>query len=265
MNWQQKLTTLALEYGTKLLGSILVLLVGRWIINKLINYIQNWSEDNLDPTLHSFIQSVTKTLLYIILFITAASTLGVKMTSLVTVFGAAGLAVGLALQGSLSNFAGGVLILTFQPFKISDFIEVDGHKGTVKSIKLLYTTLKTRDNKNIIIPNGDLANRSVINYTREDKRRVDLKFGVSYNDDILEVKRILHDIVGNHNLILQDPEPLIRVGEHAGSSINFSVFVWTENKNYWDVYFDLMEEVKLRFDEEGINIPYPQMDVHLDQ
>lgn len=263
-NWQQSLTELGIKYGTRFIGALLVFVIGKWIINRIIKFVENWSEENLEPTLHSFVKSIVKAILHIILFITAASTLGIKMTSFVAIFGAAGLAVGLALQGSLSNFAGGVLILTFRPFNIDDFIEVNGFKGTVKSIKILYTTLKTRDNKNVIIPNGDLANSSVVNYSKEDTRRVDLEFGVSYEDDIIKVKEVLNQIITEHNLTLSTPEPIIRVGEHAGSSINFTVLVWTKNKDYWDVYYDLMEEVILRFNKEGIEIPYPQMDVHLD-
>ncbi|MFW5787539.1 MAG: mechanosensitive ion channel family protein [Bacillota bacterium] len=265
MNWQEKLIELSFEYGGRLLGAILVFIFGKWVIKLILKYINRWSKNNLDPTLHSFVKSIAKTILYILLFITAASTMGIQMTSFVAIFGAAGLAIGLALQGSLANFAGGVLILTFRPFNINDFIEVNGNKGKVKSIQILYTTLLTRDNKNIIIPNGTLANSDIINYSIEDTRRVDLQFGVGYDDNILQVKEILQDIVDNHELILKEPAPIIRVGEHADSSVNFNTMVWTESENYWTVYYDLMEEVKLKFDEEGINIPYPQMDVHLEQ
>ncbi|MFW6390166.1 MAG: mechanosensitive ion channel family protein [Halanaerobiales bacterium] len=265
MNWQEKLIELSFEYGGRLLGAILVFIFGKWVIKLILKYINRWSKNNLDPTLHSFVKSIAKTILYILLFITAASTMGIQMTSFVAIFGAAGLAIGLALQGSLANFAGGVLILTFRPFNINDFIEVNGNKGKVKSIQILYTTLLTRDNKNIIIPNGTLANSDIINYSIEDTRRVDLQFGVGYDDNILQVKEILQDIVDNHELILKEPAPIIRVGEHADSSVNFNTMVWTESENYWTVYYDLMEEVKLNFDEEGINIPYPQMDVHLEQ
>lgn len=265
MNWQERLLELSIGYGEKLLATILIIIAGKWLINKLMNIFNKWIKKKLDPTLHAFVNSIIKVILYILLFVTVASTLGIEMTSFIAMFGAAGLAVGLALQGSLSNFAGGILILTFRPFNVGDFIEVGNHKGKVVSIKILYTTLSTKDNKTIIIPNGNLSNNSIINYSREDKRRVEMVFGVSYEDDIIEVKEILTELVYNHEHTLKEPEPIIRVGEHAGSSINFNVFVWAKSENYWNVYYDLMEEVKLVFDKKGISIPFPQRDVHLDQ
>ncbi|MGM0409541.1 MAG: mechanosensitive ion channel family protein [Bacillota bacterium] len=265
MEAQNKITELAIQYGSKLLGAILVFIIGRWIIKLIMKYVKKWSSNNLDPTLHSFVNSIAKTILYILLIITTASTLGVQMSSFVAILGAAGLAIGLSLQGSLANFAGGVLILTFRPFNIGDFIEVDGVKGKVDSIQILYTKLKSRDNKDIVIPNGNVSNSTVTNYSANDTRRVDLNFGIGYDDNIDKVKDILENIVDEHELILDDPEATIRVGEHAGSSVNFNVLVWTKSENYWDVYYDMMEIVKKRFDDEDVNIPYPQMDVHLDQ
>ncbi|MFW5998559.1 MAG: mechanosensitive ion channel family protein [Bacillota bacterium] len=263
--WQSRLIELSIEYGTKILTTFILFLIGKWLINKFMNIVENWIQKKLDPTLQSFIKPMIRVIMYILLFITVASTLGIEMTSFVAVFGAAGLAVGLALQGSLANFAGGILILSFRPFEVGDFIETGNYKGKVKSIKILYTILNTRDNKTVIIPNGNLSNNSVINYSKEATRRVDLSFGVGYEDNIIQVKNILTEIVDNHEQILEEPEPIIRVAEHAESSINFNVLVWTESENYWNVYYDLMEEVKLVFDEKDINIPFPQRDVHLDQ
>ncbi|HKL75404.1 MAG TPA: mechanosensitive ion channel domain-containing protein, partial [Halanaerobiales bacterium] len=194
-----------------------------------------------------------------------AGTLGVQMTSFVAILGAASFAIGLALQGSLANFAGGVLILTFRPFNVGDFVEINGEKGKVNSIQILYTKLTSKDNKQIVIPNGNVSNSTITNYSANDTRRVDLNFGIGYDDDIDQVKKVLEDIVAKHKMVLEDPAPLIRVGEHAGSSVNFNVLLWTKSENYWDVYYDMMENVKKRFDEEDINIPYPQMDVHLDK
>ncbi len=265
MSLQEKAVDLVIRYGMRLIGALLVFIIGKWVIKAIMKYLEKWMQDNLDPSLFSFVRSVVKAVLYILLIITAASTLGIQMTSFVAILGAAGLAVGLALQGSLANFAGGVLILTFRPFNVGDFIEVDGVKGKVDSIQILYTKLATKDNKQVVIPNGNISNSNVINYSAKDTRRVDLVFGVGYEADIMRVKEILTGIVNKHELILDDPAPLIRVGEHAGSSVNFNTFVWTESQNYWDVYYDIMETVKKRFDEENINIPYPQMDVHLDK
>ena len=265
MELQQKFIDLAVKYGSRLIGALLVFLIGKWVIKIVMKYIEKWSGENLDPTLHTFIKSIARAILFIMLIITAASTLGVQMSSFVAILGAAGLAVGLALQGSLANFAGGVLILTFRPFNVGDFIEVDGVKGKVDSIQILYTNLTSRDNKQIVIPNGNVSNSTVTNYTTNDKRRVDLTFGIGYDDDIDHVKEILENIVKDHEYVLKEPAPIIRVGEHAGSSINFNVLLWAKSENYWDVYYDMMEIVKKRFDEEDINIPYPQMDVHLDK
>lgn len=265
MAYQDKLIELTIQYGTKLLGALLVFIIGKWIIKLMTKYVEKWSSEKLDPTLHSFVLPIVKTIFYILLLITVSGTLGVQMTSFVAILGAASFAIGLALQGSLANFAGGVLILTFRPFNVGDFVEIDGEKGKVNSIQILYTKLTSRDNKQIVIPNGNVSNSTVTNYSVNNTRRVDLNFGIGYDDDIDQVKDVLEDIVSKHDKVLEDPAPTIRVGEHAGSSVNFNVLLWTKSENYWDVYYDMMENVKKRFDEEDINIPYPQMDVHLDQ
>ncbi len=267
--WPDNINELVLnwvvKYGSRIILALLLLIIGKWLIKILTKYVDKWSAKKLDPTLQTFMRSITRVLLMILLFITVASTIGLEMTSFIAVFGAAGLAIGLALQGSLANFAGGILILTFRPFNTGDFIEVGNFKGKVKEISILYTTLLTRDNKRIYIPNGEVANNSLINYSTEETRRVELVFSAGYDDDLIKVKELLKGIVEEHELILKEPDPVIRVGEHAGSSINYNVFVWTRSENYWDVYYDLLEEVKIVFDREGISIPYPQLDVHFDE
>ncbi|MBM6859816.1 mechanosensitive ion channel, partial [Clostridium saudiense] len=201
--------------------------------------------------------------LKVVLIMVVLEFVGIKATGIAALFASAGLAIGLALQGSLSNFAGGVIILLIRPFNVGDYIEGAGHSGTVEKISIFYTCLATPDNKQILIPNGALANDSIVNYSSKDTRRVDLVFGVSYDDDIFKVKRILTEVVEANELILKNPEPFISINEHGASSINFVVRAWCETSNYWTVYFDLLEKVMVRFNEENITIPYPQMDLHL--
>jgi len=265
MEWQEIILENAIFILGRILLALLLLIIGKWIIGRITKKVENKAESKLDVSLKSFIVSLTKMLLYVLLLIIIASTLGIEMTSFIAILGAAGLAVGLALQGSLANFAGGVLILIFKPFEVGDTIETGEYRGKVQSIRLLYTTLLTRDYKTVLIPNGQLANNSIINFNKEKTRRVDLSVGVSYEDDIRQVKEVLGEIVADHDLILQEPVPLIRLAEHADSSVNFDVFVWTENENYWDVYYDLLEEIKITFDEKDITFPFPQLDVHLDK
>ena len=253
------------EYSGRIILIFIALILGKWLINRVLNLVDKRASKDLDETLHSFSVSFLKIVLYLILAIIIASTLGFEMSSLIALISVAGLSIGFALQGSLANFAGGILILVFRPFCVGDFIEAKEHKGKVKSIHVLYTTLNTRDNKTVVIPNGTLANNSMINYTENKTRRVELSIGISYEDDIREAKKVMQEIVDKHDLILTEPEPIIRVAEHADSSINFNVFVWAENKDYWSVYYDLLEEIKIVFDEQGITFPYPQMDVHLEQ
>jgi len=198
------------------------------------------------------------------LIISIAGMVGIEMTSFVAILGAAGLAVGLAMQGTLQNFAGGVMILLFKPYKVGDFIDAAGHMGTVKEIQIFNTILNTPDNKIIIIPNGTLANSSMTNFSTMETRRVDFSFGIGYGDDFEKAKAIIQDIISKDERIHKDPKPFARVGELADSSVNITTRVWV-NADYWDVHFDMIENVKKRFDAEGISIPYPQMDVHLDK
>lgn len=260
----QKGSELAVLYVPKILFAILVFVLGSWII-KLIDRVLEKSMGfrKWDESLEKFLLSIIRISLKIILIITVATMIGIEMTSFIALIGAAGLAVGLALQGSMSNFAGGVLILLFKPFKIGDFIEGNGRLGTVKEIQIFSTILKTPDNKTIIVPNGVLSNGDIVNFSTEDTRRVDLTFGIGYDDDLRKAKDILNGLIKDDSRIMSDPEPFVRVGELGDSSVNFTVRVWTKSEDYWGVFFDLTEKVKLAFDEQGISIPYPQRDVHI--
>lgn len=251
------------NYGPKAIGAVITLLIGLWVINLAMKIFKKTLEKSkLEPTLNSFILSLMSVGLKILLVITVLTMAGIEMTSFVALIGAAGLAVGLALQGSLSNFAGGVLIIFFKPFKVGDFIEASGNAGTVREIQILHTILTTPDNKVIIIPNGPLSNSVITNFSREGKRRVDMTFGVGYEADIREVRDILNSIVSKDDRVMNEPAPMIRLMELADSSVNFTVRLWVKTSDYWDVYFDTQEKVKLAFDENGISIPFPQMDVH---
>ena len=260
----QGLSALITVYAWKIIVGAIVLIIGLSVIKWIVKLIsKRFEKSKVDTSLRSFLLSIIKITLQVVLVITVASMIGFQTTSFVAILGSAGLAVGLALQGSLSNFAGGVLILLLKPFKIGDYIEGAGHSGTVEDIQVFYTILKSPDNKKITIPNSELSNSSTVNYSANPTRRVDFVFGVGYEDDIFKVKDVLKRLVDANDLILKDPEPMIVLGEHGGSSVNFFVRVWCKNEDYFKIYFDLLEKVKLEFDKEGINIPYPQMDVHL--
>ena len=220
---------------------------------------------NAEPTLARFLHSIASIFLKAIMLVIFASMVGVETTSLIALLGAAGLAVGLALQGSLSNFAGGVLILFFKPFKAGDEIEAQGYRGVVQEIQIFNTILLTRDNEKIIIPNGSLSNGCVKNVFSEPLRRVDMTFGISYEDDLLKAKEIIRKELSQDDHILQSPEPDIFISAHADSSINILVRPWCQSEQYWDVYFGTHERLKLAFDREGISIPFPQRDVHIKQ
>lgn len=257
---------LAVQFGTKLLVAVVVLVIGLWIIKRIMNLFDlAMQKKKVEITLHQFLLSIVGILLKAILIIIFASMVGVETTSLIAVLGAAGLAVGLALQGSLSNFAGGILILFFKPFKSGDVIDAQGYVGIVQEIQIFNTVLLTLDNQRVIIPNGLLSNGCVKNIFVEPTRRVDLTFGISYSDDILKAKSVLKAVVDADERILKAPEVDIFVSEHADSSVNILVRPWVESENYWPVYFGLMENVKLAFDKEGISIPFPQRDVHMIQ
>ena len=254
-------------YGMRVLLGIVILLAGWLIVKSVIKLANKAMENRFDPILTKFAVKVIKVLLLILVVLTAVSTVGIEVTSFVAILGAISFAVGFALQGTLSNFAGGVLLLIFQPFHAGDFVDVAGTKGVVQEVQILYTVMNTPDNKRVYIPNGTLANQSITNFSTNSTRRVDLQFGIGYDDDFEEAKSIIREIVENHEGIEKEPEPVIRVGEHADSSIEIFTRVWIDSSkggNYWKTHFDLHEEVKRRFDEAGIGIPYPQMDVHFD-
>ena len=260
----QKLINLAVEYGPKLLLAIIVLIVGLWIIKLVIRTMNKTMErSNVEISLRKFLSSLLGIILKVLLLISVASMIGIATTSFVAILGAAGLAVGLALQGGLANFAGGVIILIFKPFKVGDFIEAQGYMGTVHEITIFTTVLKTPDNKTVIIPNGALSNGSMVNFSTEPQRRVDMVFGIGYGDSIEKSKAVLGKLVDADTRIHKDPAPQIVVGELGDNSVNFNVRVWCDSVDYWGVYFDTHEKVKLAFDEEGISIPFPQRDVHV--
>ena len=254
----------ATTWGIKLLIAIIIFVVGAKLINSLAKWIKKSPKlDKIDNSLRSFLGSFSKIALYIVLIITVAMILGVPATSFITILASCGVAIGLALQGSLSNFAGGIMILLFKPFKVGDYIEASGESGTVAEITVVYTIILTTDNKRITIPNGTLTNSVIENYSSEKTRRVDLTFTTSYDNDIEKTKKILLDVASSHPKALKDPEPFVRLSAHSDSALTYTVRIWCNNEDYWDVHFDTTEKVKKAFDENGIEIPYPQMDVHV--
>ncbi len=262
--YSQKLIDLAVEYGPQLLLAILVLFAGLWIIKLALKGANRAMErSSIEISLRRFLNSLFGILLKVLLLISVASMIGIATTSFVAIIGAAGLAVGLALQGGLANFAGGVIILIYKPFKVGDFLEAQGYMGTVNEITIFTTILKTPDNKTVIIPNGALSNGSMVNFSTEPKRRVDMIFGIGYGDSIEKAKTVLRKLADSDTRIHKEPEPQIVVGELGDSSVNFNVRVWCDAADYWGIYFDTHEKVKLAFDEAGISIPFPQRDVHM--
>ena len=261
----QQGTEMAVEYAPKLALAIVTLVVGFIVINAFVKFLRKtMTKREVDPSLIPFTASLANVLLKAMVLISVASIVGIETTSFVAVLGAAGLAVGLALQGSLANFAGGVLILMFKPFKVGDVIEAQGFIGIVKGIQIFNTIMNTFDNKKIIIPNGAISSGSITNYSAEDIRRVDMEFGIGYGDDIKKAKEVLASLIAADDRVLSEPaEPFIALKELGESSVNFVVRVWANAADYWGIYFDMQEKVKLTFDKEGISIPFPQRDVHL--
>jgi len=261
--YADKFVTLFMEYLPNIITALLLLVVGLWVIRIFMNVLRRvFNKRELDESLKKFLLDLTSWALKILLFITVISQLGVQTTSFVAILGAAGLAVGLALQGSLANFAGGVLILLFKPFKIGDFIEAQGESGTVKEIAIFYTKMLTVNNQLVIIPNGKLSNDNITNYTSEGKRRDVISFGISYDCDVKKAKDILVNLMNEQKDILKDPAPVVFVAELADSSVNLSARFWALNEHFWDLHFHIIEEGKSRLEAEGIVIPFPQRDVH---
>jgi small conductance mechanosensitive channel len=255
-----------LEIGLHLLYAIAILIIGRWIALAIRGVLRKMlTSRKIDLTIVSFVCSMVYIALMTFVVLAALSKLGFQTTSFVAVIGAAGLAIGLALQGSLANFAAGFLMVVFRPFKVGDFIEGAGTAGIVEEIQVFTTQLRTPDNKTIIIPNAKLTGDIITNYSAKETRRVEWIAGVSYRADVRKVKEVLQGIVNSDGRILKDPAPQIALGALADSSVNFVVRVWVKTSDYWDVFFDTMEKIKLRFDEESIEIPFPQRDVHIYQ
>ncbi len=252
------------DLALRLITAVVIFYVGRMIANILTGTLRRMMQKNeVDKTLETFICNLTRIALLAFVVIAAISALGVETTSVIAVLGAAGLAVGLAMQGSLSNFAAGVLIVLFRPYRVGDYIEAAGIGGTVESVQILTTVMRTPDNKRIIVPNSQIMNSAITNYSVNDTRRIDLVVGVGYGDDLDKVRATLEDLVKNEERILRDPAWVIAVGELADSSVNFYVRPWVKTEDYWSVRFDLTEAIKKRFDDVGIQIPFPQHDVHL--
>ena len=250
--------------GIKLVIWLFLLWIGWKLARKLVNIMNKTLEKrNVDATVRSFLDTFVEVVLKGVVIYIFLDQVGIKTTGIAALLASAGVAIGLALQGSLSNFAGGVIILLIRPFNVGDYIEGAGHTGTIEKIGMFYTHMATVDNKLILVPNGNLANGSIVNYSAKELRRVDLTFGVGYEQDVLKVKRVLSNVVDNHDLILKTPEPFIALSAHGDSAINFVVRAWVNNSDYWKVHFDLLEAVKVKFDEEEISIPYPQMDLHI--
>ena len=255
---------LILTYGPKVVLAILTLIIGFWIIGwagKAIGRLMK--KRKVDPTLQPFLRRIATVSLKVMLLISVAGMVGIEVTSFIAVLGAAGLAIGLALQGSLANFAGGVLILLFKPYTIGDYITAQGEGGTVNKIDIFHTTLKTPDNRTVIIPNGPLANGNITNYSTEPTRKLEWEFGISYDDDLKKAKKAIEGLLKKEKRILHDQGLQIVISGLGDNSVNITARAWVKKEDYWDVNFDIREKAKLTFDKQGISFPFPQMDVHL--
>jgi len=263
---QEWLAQNGLELAKSLVIAVLIFVIGKWLAKKLTSIVKKGMvKSKMDETLVSFAGNFVFIILMVCVILGSLNSLGINTTSFVAILGAAGLAVGLALQGSLANFASGVLIIMFRPFKVGDAIDAAGKFGIVEQISIFTTNMRTPDNKGIIIPNGQITGGPITNFSAKETRRIDFVFGVSYDDDLLKVKKVLKEILDADERILKDPEPTIGLLEMADSSINFACRPWVKSADYWNVFFDIQEKVKLRFDEENISIPFPQRDLHIFQ
>jgi small conductance mechanosensitive channel len=255
---------LGMDFGIKLATALAIFLIGKFIIRLIVGTISKvMTNQAVDKTLKAFICNFVQISLMVVVVIASIGALGVETTSFIAIIGTAGLAVGLALQGSLSNFASGVLIVLFRPYRVGDFIEAAGIAGNVDQVQILTTILKTGDNKQIIVPNSQIMDSIITNYSANDTRRVDMVIGVSYDDDLDKVRKTLQNLIATEERILDEPATTIAVSELADSSVNFVVRPWVKSSDYWGVMFDMTEAIKKRFDKEGISFPYPQQDVHL--
>ena len=258
------LQTKGIDFGINLLIALAIFYFGKMVISLVVRGIRKvMQRQEVDKTLETFVCNLVRMVLLVIVIIAAIGQLGIQTTSFIAIFGAAGLAVGLALQGSLSNFAAGVLIVLFRPYRVGDFIEAAGISGVVEQVQILTTILKTGDNKQIIVPNGQIMDSIITNYSANDKRRVDMVVGVSYDDDLDKVRSTIEELIAAEERVLEEPACTIAVSALADSSVNFVVRPWVKTADYWGVMFDLTEAIKKRFDKDGITFPFPQQDVHL--
>lgn len=250
--------------GVQLFSALAIFFIGKWAAGVMANFLQTQMQNRkVDPMVSGFVRSLIYWAMFAFVCVAALAQIGVQTASFVAIIGAAGLAVGLALQGSLSNFAAGVLMVIFKPFKIGDYVDAGGQSGTVTDIKIFSIELVTPDNKEIIIPNSAVMNGSIVNYSSKENRRVDLKIGVSYDAYLPDVRKLLEDIIANEPLVLKNKANMVAVSELGSSSVNLVVRAWVKSADYWTVYFKLTETIKLKLDEANITIPYPQMDIHL--
>ena len=259
-----ELVEFLLGIGIKLAISIAVVVIGFWVAKKLSKTVRKvLTKKNTDASLVGFLSSLTGTGLKILVLVTAFTQLGVEMTSFIAILGAAGFAIGMAFSGTLANFAGGVMILFFKPFKIGDYVNMQGEEGTVNEVLIFNTILSTLDNKIIILANGAVANGTIVNYTKAENRRVDWTFGIAYGDDLQVAKELLNKFIAEDTRILKSPEPFVGLGELGDSSVNLATRAWVNHSDYWDVHFDMNERVYNEFGAAGLSIPFPQMDVHV--
>ena len=266
MDTSNLLENIILPWGIRIALALVIFYVGRIVVSMLVNVANKFMRNrDMDDILVKFLCSIMRWVLLLFVVIAALSQLGIDTTSLIALLGAAGLAIGLSLQSSLSNFASGVMLIVFRPFTKGDFVEVAGTSGSVDNISIFTTTLTTPDNKEVIVPNGAVLGNNITNYSARPTRRVDMVFGIGYDDDIKKAKELLEQIIAADERVLADPAPVVALGELADSSVNFLVRPWVNAADYWGVLWDTTETVKLKFDEAGISIPYPQMDVHLDK
>lgn len=259
----ENLISFLVNYGPKLIGAILAWIIGSWIIKFLVKGLQSlFKRSGFEPSLRSFLVSLTKVLLKILLIISVLGMIGVEMTSFIAILGAAGLAVGMAMSGTLQNFAGGVMLLIFKPFKVGDLIESQGYTGTVKEIQIFVTIILTPENKTVFLPNGAVANGEITNYATEGTIRVDLDFGIGYGESIEAAKKVLYEVVNQHDKVLNNPPPFVGVNSLGDSAVNLAVRPYASPQDYWTVYFDIYEKGKNALDKAGIEIPFPQRVVH---
>lgn len=254
------------EYGLKIIAAIVFFIIGKWAVKKITGLVKKLMEKSrIDKTLVEFAESVVYFLLLIVVILASLSIIGINTTSFIAILGAAGLAIGLALQGSFSNIGAAVLIIVFRPFKVGDFVEAGGATGTVEDVSLFSTTIVLLDNRIVIVPNSKVVGGNITNYSQKENRRVDLVFSIGYGDDLKLAKEILMEIMVSDERVLQEPAPFVAVSELGESGVNLVTRAWVKSGDYWDVYFAQVEKVKLTFDAKGISIPFPQMDVHHDK